>query len=67
MPFERQRGQQRNGSMVDIAACCAEVLAGLDEDVLEYIVGSAAPEGTLELEREDLEEMVVPSKFFTTI
>ena len=46
--------------MVDVAAVCAKVLAGLDEDVLEYIVGSAAPDGTLELEREDLEEMVVP-------
>jgi hypothetical protein len=25
---------------VDIAGCCREVLAGLDEDLLEYIAGS---------------------------
>ena len=26
--------------MVDIAGCCSEVLAGIDEDLLEYISGS---------------------------
>ena len=36
------------------------VLAGLDEDLLEYIIQTAAPEGELEIEREDFEEMVPP-------
>jgi hypothetical protein len=31
--------------MVDVAAACAAVLDGLDEDVLEYLVATAAPEG----------------------
>ena len=47
--------------MVDVAAACAAVLDGLDEDVLEYLVATAAPEdGALEVEREDFEELVVP-------
>ena len=45
---------------VDVQAVCAVVLDGLDEDVIEYIAGSAAPDGALELEREDLEDLVVP-------
>eukprot|EP01044_Picomonas_judraskeda_P039388 COSAG03_NODE_18846_length_347_cov_0.737903_1_plen_30_part_10 len=28
-----------------MAAACAAVLDGLDEDVLEYLVATAAPEG----------------------
>jgi ATP-binding cassette, subfamily F, member 3 len=48
-------------TVVDVAATCAEVLAGLDEDVLEYITETAAPDGgPLELEKEDFEELVVP-------
>lgn len=47
-------------TVVDVGATCAEVLAGLDEDVLEYLVGTAAPDGTLEIEQEDFEELVVP-------
>ena len=44
-----------------MAATCAAVLDGLDEDVLEYLVATAAPEGgALEVEREDFEELVVP-------
>ena len=45
--------------MVDVAAACAAVLDGLDEDVLEYLVATAAPEGgALEVERRDGLELV---------
>ena len=48
-------------SIVDVAAICKEMLLGLDEDALEYLVETAAPEGgALEVEKEDFEELVVP-------
>ena len=47
--------------MVDVAATCAAVLDGLDEDALEYLIETAAPEGgALEVEQQDFEELVVP-------
>jgi ATP-binding cassette subfamily F protein 3 len=45
-------------AMVDIAACCAEVLVGLDEDTVEYIAGSCGEDGEVTIEEEDLTEMV---------
>eukprot|EP01043_Picozoa_sp_COSAG02_P058603 COSAG02_NODE_7322_length_3063_cov_1.736167_1_plen_254_part_10 len=58
---EAQADRLAKLSVVDVAATCAEVLAGLDEDALEYLVETAAPEGgALEIEKEDFEELVVP-------
>ncbi|KAK3285596.1 hypothetical protein CYMTET_6805 [Cymbomonas tetramitiformis] len=45
--------------MTSVAATTAEVLRGLDEDLLEYISGAVADEGDL-LPKEDLLELVVP-------
>lgn len=45
---------------LDIHALCTTMLDGLDEDALTYLVETAAPEGELEIEQEDFEELVVP-------
>ena len=52
------------GPMVDFAACCSAVLAGLDEDLLALLardLGSACgADGKLTIEKKDLTELVVP-------
>ena len=57
---EAQAARLAKLEAVDVEAVCREKLAGLDEDLLEYIIQTAAPEGELEIEREDFEEMVPP-------
>ena len=57
---EAQAARLAKLEAVDVEAACREKLAGLDDDLLEYIIQTAAPEGELEIEREDFEEMVPP-------